>query len=312
MNFKSSILYLFICLVISTQIKAITVDSLGLKKENNKTYIVFKVGPKQSLFSILRRYNLSLTEFKQVNPEISIPVKTGELVFLPLHYLEESPSILKTIDKPNETSVAPVANEKTVVEDGNKSDKGIHIVARRQGLLTIANMHQVTMAQIRKWNNLTSDRLQEGQRLIIAEPSAATSIDKSSLLPNKTEKIPATEAKIDMTLPAAKENPATAASANPEGATTQEGIRKTIETGIAELIDVPDNSGKYLALHKSAPIGTLVLVKNLANNQSIWVKVIGRLPNTDNKVIIKLSPKAFERLNAVDKRIRAEISYLVQ
>ena len=85
-----------------------------------------------------------------------------------------------------------------------------------------------------------------------------------------------------------------------------------IETGMAELIDVPDNSGKYLALHKSAPIGTLVLVKNLANGQSIWVKVIGRLPNTDSKLIIKLSPKAFERLNAVDKRIRAEISYLVQ
>jgi rare lipoprotein A (peptidoglycan hydrolase) len=89
-------------------------------------------------------------------------------------------------------------------------------------------------------------------------------------------------------------------------------MRKTIETGMAELIDVADNSGKYLALHKTAPIGTLVLVKNLANGQNIWVKVIGRLPNTDSKLIIKLSPKAFERLNAVDKRIRAEISYLVQ
>ena len=98
----------------------------------------------------------------------------------------------------------------------------------------------------------------------------------------------------------------------PKEGTNPEGLKKTIETGIAELIDVPDNSGKYLALHKSAPIGTLVLVKNLANNQSIWVKVIGRLPNADSKLIIKLSPKAFERLNAVDKRIRAEISYLVQ
>jgi hypothetical protein len=91
-----------------------------------------------------------------------------------------------------------------------------------------------------------------------------------------------------------------------------EDIKKKIETGIAELIDVPDNSGKFLALHKTAPIGTLVLVKNLTNNQSIWVKVIGRLPNSDAKVIIKLSPKAFEKLNAVDKRVRAEISYLLQ
>ncbi|RXK52521.1 septal ring lytic transglycosylase RlpA family protein [Aquirufa rosea] len=314
MNFKSTILCLFLGLFIVFQANSIAVDSLGLKKENNKTYVVFKVGPKQSLFSILRRYNLSLTEFKQVNPEIAIPVKTGELVFIPLHYLEESPSILKTIDKPNETAMAPSPNEK-LVEEGNKSDKGIHIVARRQGLLTIANMHQVTMAQIRKWNNLTSDRLQEGQRLIVAEPSGSTSIDKTSLLPSKNEKASAAvESKIDMTLPPTKESTANTApnTADATATTSSEGIRKTIETGIAELIDVPDNSGKYLALHKSAPIGTLVLVKNLANNQSIWVKVIGRLPNTDNKVVIKLSPKAFERLNAVDKRIRAEISYLVQ
>ncbi|MEY4955354.1 MAG: hypothetical protein RI981_1439, partial [Bacteroidota bacterium] len=120
-----------------------------------------------------------------------------------------------------------------------------------------------------------------------------TPIDKSALLPAKGN----VEAK----------TPTVAAEQ-----TDTNGMRKTIETGMAELIDVPDNSGKYLALHKSAPIGTLVLVKNLANGQSIWVKVIGRLPNTDSKLIIKLSPKAFERLNAVDKRIRAEISYLVQ
>jgi len=123
-----------------------------------------------------------------------------------------------------------------------------------------------------------------------------TVIDKTSLLPSKNP---------------GEENKGTEIAAPKEGS-NPEGLKKTIETGIAELIDVPDNSGKYLALHKSAPIGTLVLVKNLANNQSIWVKVIGRLPNGDSKLIIKLSPKAFERLNAVDKRIRAEISYLVQ
>jgi LysM repeat protein len=151
------------------------------------------------------------------------------------------------------------------------------------------------MAEIRKWNNLTSDILKEGQRLWVSTPKT-TVIDKATLLPSKnpTEETKSTEI------------------VAPKEGTNPEGLKKTIETGIAELIDVPDNSGKYLALHKSAPIGTLVLVKNLANNQSIWVKVIGRLPNADSKLIIKLSPKAFERLNAVDKRIRAEISYLVQ
>ncbi len=257
--------------------KATTLDSLGLKKESNKTYIVYKVGNKQTLFSILKKYNLSLTEFKQVNPEISIPVNSGEIVFIPVHYLDESTNTLLSVAKPIEK--AP--------EEKPSNSTGMHIVAAKQSLLTVANLYKVTMADLRKWNNLTSDVLKEGQRLLISAPA---SVDKSTLMPSKTAEPVKTEADISI----------------------NDGLRKTIETGIAELIDVPDNSGKYLALHKSAPIGTLVLVKNLANNQSIWVKVIGRLPSTDSKLIIKLSPKAFERLNAVDKRIRAEISYLVQ
>jgi hypothetical protein len=164
------------------------------------------------------------------------------------------------------------------------------------------------MAELRKWNNLTSDRLQEGQRLIVSDPAGSTStiaVDKSNLLPAKAAvtAAPATAA-------AATQTPTEATA--PVKEKGPEDIKKKIETGIAELIDVPDNSGKFLALHRTAPIGTLVLVKNLTNNQSIWVKVIGRLPNGDAKVIIKLSPKAFEKLNAVDKRVRAEISYLLQ
>ena len=287
-NYKLTLIVAFI-LGLSSSLQATTLDSLGLKKENNKTFLLFKVGPKQSLFSILKRYNLSLTEFKSVNTEIEIPVKTGEIIYIPLHYLEES-------------NPAPKVAEEKAPETPAKAAE-IHIVAPKQGLLSVANMHKVTMAELRKWNNLTSDRLQEGQRLIVSDPAGSTTItvDKASLLPAKTT----------TTIAPAAPAPAPVADA-PAKEKGPEDIKKKIETGIAELIDVPDNTGKFLALHRTAPIGTLVLVKNLTNNQSIWVKVIGRLPGGDSKVIIKLSPKAFEKLNAVDKRVRAEISYLLQ
>ncbi len=285
-NYKLTLL-IAILIGLNLAAKATTLDSLGLKKENNKTFLLFKVGPKQSLFSILKRYNLSLTEFKSANSDVEIPVKTGEILYIPLHYLEES-------------NPAPKVVEEKVAEAPKEAE--IHIVAPKQGLLSVANMHKVTMAELRKWNNLTSDRLQEGQRLIVSDPSgtkSAIAVDKASLLPAKTTAA--------ATAPAAA--PVAEAPAKEKG---PEDIKKKIETGIAELIDVPDNSGKFLALHRTAPIGTLVLVKNLTNNQSIWVKVIGRLPGGDSKVIIKLSPKAFEKLNAVDKRVKAEISYLLQ
>jgi LysM repeat protein len=285
-NYKFTLLIAFL-LGLNLAAKATNLDSLGLKKENNKTFLLFKVGPKQSLFSILKRYNLSLTEFKSANSDVEIPVKTGEILYIPLHYLEES-------------NPAPKVVEEKVAEAPKEAE--IHIVAPKQGLLSVANMHKVTMAELRKWNNLTSDRLQEGQRLIVSDPSGTKStiaVDKASLLHAKTT--------------AGATPPATAPVAEtPAKEKGPEDIKKKIETGIAELIDVPDNSGKFLALHRTAPIGTLVLVKNLTNNQSIWVKIIGRLPGGDSKVIIKLSPKAFEKLNAVDKRVRAEISYLLQ
>lgn len=288
-NYKLTLLIAFL-FTLQLSSEASTLDSLGLKKENNKTFLLFKVGPKQSLFSILKRYNLSLAEFKTANIEVEIPVKTGEIVYIPLHYLDESSTAPKVADEkePNEKAAETPKESK------------IHVVGPKQGLLSVANMYKVTMAELRKWNNLTSDRLQEGQRLVVSDPAESKStiaVDKTNLMPAKNE------AKSE-TAP-----PSTEAPAKEKG---PEDIKKKIETGIAELIDVPDNSGKYLALHRTAPNGTLVLVKNLTNNQSIWVKVIGRLPNGDNKVIIKLSPKAFEKLNAVDKRVRAEISYLLQ
>jgi LysM repeat protein len=294
MSAKKNLLFcaFFFCLL--PLAKASIVDSLGLKKESSKTYIVYKMGNKQPVLSVLKRYNLSLAEFKQANPETDIPVRSGEIVFIPLHYMDESTAVLIQSSKPAAIPVAATATEKKA-DEKKVDDEGIHIVTAKQSLLNVANLYKVTMAEIRKWNNLTSDILKEGQRLWVSTPKT-TVIDKATLLPSKnpTEETKSTEI------------------VAPKEGTNPEGLKKTIETGIAELIDVPDNSGKYLALHKSAPIGTLVLVKNLANNQSIWVKVIGRLPNADSKLIIKLSPKAFERLNAVDKRIRAEISYLVQ
>jgi LysM repeat protein len=285
MNSNKLFLFVFLCLGFSSTYGS-PLDSLGLKKDSNKTYIVYKVENKQSLHSILKHFNLSLTEFKQINPEVNIPINSGEIIFIPIHYLDEVTNALNAPIKPVEKVVAKKQNEIKPIESG------IHIVSAKQSLLTIANLHQVTMADIRKWNNLLTDNLKEGQRLLVEAPKNLV-IDKSTLLGSKNDK-GVEELKSDLSV---KES---------------EGLKKTIEIGIAELIEVPDNSGKYLALHKSVPIGTLVLVKNLANNQSIWVKVIGRLPNSDGKLIIKLSPKAFERLNAVDKRIRAEISYLIQ
>lgn len=89
--------------------------------------------------------------------------------------------------------------------------------------------------------------------------------------------------------------------------------RRLSEIGMAEQIEAEGSSNKYLALHRSAPVGSLVQVRNDITNQSLWVKVIGRLPDTgvNERVLIKLSSKAFEKLSPNNQGFRAEVSYIV-
>ena len=99
-------------------------------------------------------------------------------------------------------------------------------------------------------------------------------------------------------------------AADPEPATTRSG-RVHSDVGFADVIDGNEPNTKYLALHRSAPVGTLVQVRNDINNQSLYVKVIGKLPDTgiNDQVIIRLSARAFEKLSPNGQRFRAEVSY---
>ena len=130
MSAKKNLLFcaFFFCLL--PLAKASIVDSLGLKKESSKTYIVYKMGNKQPVLSVLKRYNLSLAEFKQANPETDIPVRSGEIVFIPLHYMDESTAVLIQSPKPAAIPVAATATEKKA-ETGSAIDRRQNILARQ-------------------------------------------------------------------------------------------------------------------------------------------------------------------------------------
>lgn len=53
------------------------------------------------------------------------------------------------------------------------------------------------------------------------------------------------------------------------------------------------NSDMFLALHRTAPVGTIMQVRNQMNDLSVFVKVIGKLPDTgaNDKVVVKISKK---------------------
>ncbi len=301
-NPKSAIKTAITCalssVVFSSFSAEIVKDSIGLKKEGGKLFVLYKIAPKQTLFSIVKRYGSSVAEFKAANPGVSENVQIGQTIKIPYKGYVVGNAPTKTIPSP---PPAPTPAPTETVKMAS------HVVEGGQGLYAVANKYKVTMADLRKWNNLSSDQLTAGQVLIV-DAHEYERAKKAGDLPAKGEIVKVE----DINSPKATTEPdVSEAKISSETSKTASGYKKTIETGLAELIDVEDKSGKYLALHRSAPIGTLVNVKNSTNGQSIWVKVVGKLPDIgSDKVIIKLSPRAFEKLNPSDKRIRTEINYM--
>ena len=90
------------------------------------------------------------------------------------------------------------------------------------------------------------------------------------------------------------------------------GVFKNIrESGLAQVIEGTGDHKKYLVLHRTAPVGSVIRVKNEENNITIFARVVGTLSDTgDNaKLVIMLSQAAYDQLKAVNSRFPVEVLY---
>lgn len=280
--------------------------------------------------------NLSRRERKALDKSIREAEKAKEATAEATK--ETKPTESKAVEKDEKTAVSPPKATKKA----EPANSGIHVVEAGQTLYSLAVRYGVLQSSLRKWNNLTSDNILVGQALIVSERAyysrqpAKTEPVKNE--PPKAEPVKTAPKPIKSSPPKADKSTATvtpehddtnASTASASVADTPAEEPKVIrpgdtaplpatgkrvsDIGLAEAIEGSENSGKYLALHRSAPIGTLVQVRNDVSNQSIWVKVVGRLPDTgiNDRVLVKLSARAFAKLSPVDRRFRAEVSYIV-
>ena len=141
-----------------------------------------------------------------------------------------------------------------------------HIIKKGETLYSISKNYNISVNYLKKINNLNSNYLSIGQRIIIEI------IEDNNELNSVTNR----------------------------------------EEGFASTIEDNTSSDKYLALHKTATIGTIIFVKNQMNDNVVIVRVIGALPNTgiNDKINIKLSRVAFEKLDAKDDIIPVELTYV--
>ncbi len=84
------------------------------------------------------------------------------------------------------------------------------------------------------------------------------------------------------------------------------------QQGIAHWQKESTLQGEFLALHREAPINSIISINNPMNNRTLYAKVIGRIPEAvyaDN-VIVVITPKSAMLLGARDANFFTKLRYL--
>jgi hypothetical protein len=168
-----------------------------------------------------------------------------------------------------------------------------------ESLFSLTQKYGTSTENLIQWNALTSNNLKVGQSIKVGRTAVATEVPVVGEVKNQTD-TNSTPSKVEV---APKEEVTTP--------NTSGGFTNTKETGLAEVIPGTEANKKYLVLHRSAPVGSVIRVKNEENSLTIFARVVGGLPETgdNSKVLIKLSQAAFEQLKGVNARFPVEILY---
>lgn len=324
-------------------------DSLGVETIDGKVYVIHKVEEKETLYGISRRYGASINDILAHNPTADAGLEIDQVLKIPYSGASPRPSVRqagpggihKVAEKETLFSISrlygisidelrswnnltasslsigqeliikktdtppPVSPQPASVQP--KPQSGVHEVRPGETMFSISRQYQVSVDDLRRWNNLNGNDLSIGQMLVVSSPanqavaSAAPGPSQQSM--SETNVTATASPPVEV-----KSSPAVHTVAVP-GNTA--GTDAVVQAGLAELIEGTEGNRKYLALHRTAPVGTILKVRNEMNNREVFVRVIGKLPDTalTDKLVIKISRSAYDRLGAIDPRFRVEVTY---
>lgn len=321
-------------------------DSIGTETVNGKIFVIHQVGEKETLYGISRRYGTTVEIILQYNPTADGGLEIGQILkvpYIPKRQGRPSDGTIHTVAaKETMFSISQAYNvtieeikqwnnltdnslsigQEIVIKKSNKSSgniqapspvksNGLHVVAAKETMFSIARQYGISMQQLKDWNKLEGNEISIGQELIVATPKNESTKTATNTANTTTPTPVIAEIKKD-TAPVQPTQP----KVEPREQTIRisESVKNSdeiMQTGLAELIEGTEGNRKYLALHRTAPVGTILKVKNEMNNREVFVRVMGKLPETalTDKLVIKISKSAYDRLGAIDSRFRVEVTY---
>lgn len=275
-------------------------DSIGIENLNGKKLILHKLDAKDNYYSIARRYNVAPKAIIDYNNNAQLVI--GNVIKVPTEqsFVQSAPNPTQ-IQQRAATQVAaaaPAAAQKPASAPVDNS--GIvtqqYRVSAGETLFSIAKRFSSTVEDITTINGLTSTNLTPGQILKVRSGLPEPAPVRPVAVRDATTVALSTDSGIvDKRLGANKF-----------------GLYEKNEKGVATWIDDPSlDSNKKLALHRTAPINTVVKITNPMTNRTTYAKVVGRInDNEETKdAIIVMTKNVAESIGALDKRTRVNISY---
>ncbi len=282
-------------------------DSVRTETINGKTFIIHKVDAGETLYAISRKYKASVASIKESNENSETGIKEGQLLKIPFEK--------KTIAK------------ETKIEPKKPATKKLHTVAAKESLSSIARLYKVSVKQLKELNSLTEDEVKIGQVLVVSgttpaletEKKVVVKVDKQVAAAEKKEVVKVenqqpVERKVKEIQNVEVVKPAEKVEKKEDVIVISEntgGSDEVKELGLAEIMEGTEGSRKYLALHRTIKAGSIVKVRNETTNKEVFVRVTGSFSpaDTDQKVVLKISKSAFDRLGGVDTSFKAEVTY---
>ena len=315
----------------------------GTKVFNGKKCFPHLIKAKETWTGIAREHKIAVKDLQDANSGIS-DLKIGQVIYVPITEVKSISEIKTTppkdqINTKNEKPVsvkAPVVAEQTVAK---KASYIYHTVKKGETLYSISKLYKKPIADVMKWNNLKSNEISLGSNLIVGTEDAKPEKSASIIAPitqnenvkpvNAVEEYnkqlketaikPTSENKsVEKTESKEKTEIKAIDSSKTKDTPVKDiqpgGVEQVNETGVATWFNDQElNQNKFYALHRTAPIGTIIKVTNRMNNNSVFVKVVGVLPATgdNDNIIIKITSASAQRIGAIDQKFTAELSYSV-
>ncbi|MFN4132715.1 MAG: LysM peptidoglycan-binding domain-containing protein, partial [Caldimicrobium sp.] len=119
-----------------------------------RKYIIHRVAPKETLYRISKKYQVSIDEIKNINEISEKNLKVGMELKIPIKGLQA----LELQGAPTQLTQHKKDLEPFTV---------IHTVKRGDTLKEIARKYNISVKELKKLNHLKSDKLKPGQKLIV-------------------------------------------------------------------------------------------------------------------------------------------------